>query len=244
MSMARAHTAGSHSDPDVESAVTVELGRVVSRRGLFRRALALTGAAVVTPVAFGGLLPLVGCSEATEPSMHAVLDLNTEPGVLNFLYAVLQLEADFYARLGYGWTKFPGILQTEATTLNNYWSQTQSDRDTVRTSLALGQRITDTVLFHLGQIVDYADRTDTLTNAQTIEDAAANGFVGAAASAALHTDTVRTMVQNIAASAVERANGIRAMRGLDSLVVTPTSPADIMATLAPYFYTTFTINGR
>jgi hypothetical protein len=195
------------------------------------------GAAILASGTLGNFL--IACSDnMTDPTQHATLDLTTEIGVLNFVYAVLQLETDFYGRVDDG--KFPGMLASEASQFSTFQSDATAARDDMRVAEIPRGRITDAVLFTLGRVVDFASRTDVLTHAQIIEDAAARGLL--AALALVQTPTTVTLITNLASAAAARSAAIRVMAGASSLSITPQSPSDVMSTLAPYYLTTFTIH--
>ena len=184
------------------------------------------------------LASLMGCSESTDPSTHAVLRVGTETGLLNFVYAVVQLETDFYTRaVG---NRFPGILTSEATAFDDFSNETYAERDALYDALPTG-RISDAVFFTLGQVVNFSNRASTVTAAQTIEDTAARGFAAAATALQTAGSSHAALVADIATAAANRANAVRAMASAGTLTITPLSPADVMTTLAPYYLTTFTV---
>jgi len=181
---------------------------------------------------------LAACSnDLTDPSRHVTLDLGTETGVLNFMYAVLQLELDFYSRVTNN--MYPSMLTSEMDTFDQMRSNVDGARSAmVRTEIPSG-RISDALLFRLGNVIDFADRTSVLTHAQTIEDAAARGFLAAAS--LVHTPATITTVQGLANDAADRSSTIRALANAGPLAITPLQPAEVIATLTPYYYTTFTV---
>lgn len=207
-----------------------------TRRAFLQRGIQL-GAFVLTPTLFGGLLS--ACADATGPARQTTIDLTNEVGVLNFCYAVLQLEADFYARVTSN--KFPGMLAAEASQFGAFQSDVGAATDDLRMNEIPRHRITDLALFRLGSIVNFSNRTSVFSHAQMIEDNAASGFL--AARALVQTPAVSQIVQSLSDAATSRADGIRSMNGSPSSTITPESPADVMAALAPYYLTTFTVRG-
>jgi len=195
------------------------------------------GLAVLVPGLAGGVL--TACSEAVDPTASAVIDLGTETGLLNFIYAVQQLELDYYSRIMWT-TPFPGLLATEATTLNNAINQLTTSTQNLRTAIPAG-RITDVIVFRTGHVIDPSDRGSVLTNAQIIEDAAAAGF--AAVVGLVHTPSVVTLASTLAAQAAGRAAAIRTMAGSPAAPVTSRPPRDVVLTLEPYYLTTITVRG-
>jgi len=192
-----------------------------------------TALAAATPVV-SLLAACNGSTDADEPFRSATLDLGTEVGVLNFAYAVTQLELDFYTRVVNN--KFPGMLASESTNFNNFFNATSNARGDLWQSMIPAGRITDTLLFRLGELVDFASRSSVFGAAQAIEDAAARGLL--AATTMVTTPATVTALQDLASAAAARADTIRGS------VVTPTplAPATVMTTLAPYYLTTFTIH--
>jgi len=213
-------------------------------RSLTRRELLGRCAVLGTTLATSGMLSgfLIACqNESIDPSQHATLELGTEIGMLNFLYAVSQLEVDFYTRATSN--IFPGMTTDELAVLQTAQDTTREERDTLLPLIPRG-RIADALLFRLGQVVNYSNRTSVLTHAQTIEDAAASGFAfAAAASAVLSTNAARAVAGAMRESAASRAHDIRALLGLSQPAITPQAPSAVMTTLVPYYYTTFTVTG-
>lgn len=199
--------------------------------------MAYLGSILAVP-GFLGTLVTACSSDVVDPTAHATINLGEDLGVLNFIYAVLQLETDYYTRITSSY--FPGMLAGEADQFNNFTGDTMSARGTLHDTLIPHGRITDTIRFRLGSAVDFADRGSVLTAGQAIEDAAARGF--AAAVTLVHDTATVTWVTTQAAAAASRAQAIRAMAAAPSLVVSPQPPADVLAVLAPYFLTTFTVS--
>lgn len=204
----------------------------LTRRHFLQRT-AMLGAACVGANMIGGL---VACSDPTDTTKHATLDLGTEAGALNFVYAILQLEGDFYSRVNN--FLYPGALVTESMSFLDFQNEVVAARNNLMATQRT-KRITDIVLFQLGQVVDFANRAATLSAAQTIEDAAAEGML--AAISYLHTPEIVTTITGYATQAAARSDGIRDMLGVPHLTITAQSPATVMETLAPYYLTTFSV---
>lgn len=205
---------------------------VLPRRSFLRRSVSTVALLAVGPSLLATVL--TACSDAGDPTRKADLDLSTDIGVLNYVYAVTQLEYDFYDRIVNN--KFPGMLASEYNAFNGFLSTLSDARDDLEVVEIPSHRITDALLFRLGQIVDFADRTSIFTAAQTIEDAAASSFL--AARDMLAAPDKATVVGDLATAAAARADTIRG----HAVVPTPRSPADVMQTLAPYYLTTLTIS--
>jgi hypothetical protein len=184
---------------------------------------------------------LGACGDSiADPTAHATLNVGTEVGALNYCYALLQLEADFHARVAAN--PFPGMLTADAASFQSFQSQVRGQVNMLKLVIP-GHRISDALLFRLGQTVNYSNRTQMLTSAQTILEAEARGLDGAVA--LVTTPAMVDTVTILAATAKDRANGIRAMLGLEPLsTVTALSPTEVMTVLAPYYRTTFTVSSR
>jgi hypothetical protein len=216
--------------PIAEPAIDVPM----TRRTLVRRSFA-TGVALFTPGFIGALVS--ACSEVTNPTRDVTIDLSTEVGVLNFCYALLQLEADFYTRVTDN--IFPGMLNTELDQFNSFFGGVAGAAFNMPTAIP-SHRITDIVVFRLGQVVDFSSRSSVLTNAQTIEDACAQGYLSALSM--VHSADAITLVQGLSDAAIERSAALRTMAGAAPLMIAAQPPEAVMAALASYYLTTFTIH--
>jgi hypothetical protein len=179
---------------------------------------------------------LVGCRHFTDPSTHVVLDFATETGALNYCYALLQLETDFYTRV---FTyKYVGMLLSENTAFHTFMVDTTSQQATLRSLVPAG-RITDGIEFRLGQMINFSDRSTVLSAAQVIADPVADGYLGAAQY--ITTTSAVDFVTSVATSAAQRAATVQEM--VDGTSFTPTSltPDVVMARLQSYYLTTFTL---
>ena len=206
--------------------------------GLTRRQLLRRGAMLGASVAGVGVLGrfVSACSESVAPSGSVTLDLGTEVGVLNYAYALLQLEADFFTRLVGRF--YPGVLVAESALITQAYTDTEAARDDLHNNQIPTGRITDAVLFRLGTVVDVSDRTAVLTHARTIEETAARALQTLAGRAGVPAH--QTLLGGLAAKSQARA---AAIDGWLAATFTPGTVdlAAAMATLAPYYLTKFTV---
>jgi hypothetical protein len=181
---------------------------------------------------------LVACRDPSDPTARTTIDLRTEIGALNYAYALLQLETDFFARVMGG--IYAGVTSSELSTLTQFANATKAARDDMRVNQISSGRITEGLLFRTGQLLDFADRTSVLTHARTIEETSAEAMQ--ALSGRITTPDKQTLVSNLAAQALTRANTIDGWLGVTFTPVT-IDLAAAMVTLAPYYQTTLTILG-
>lgn len=190
-------------------------------------------------LAFGGYL--IGCSSVADPTEHADLDLSVESGALNFAYAVIQLEVDFWSRVTSN--VFPGMLVGESAQFKAFASALNAAQSDLQSTIS-SQRITDAVLFRLGYAVDFSDRNSTMTAARLIEDNAALGLYTLLNKPYLKTQVKIDQIATYAEQTRLRANYVRQQiaGAPNDITLAVTSPVTIMTALAPYYITTFTIS--
>jgi hypothetical protein len=221
---------------DSADALDVNAMTRLTRRQLLRRGTVL-GASVFSVSVLGSLI--TGCSEPTNPSMRATLDLGTEPGVLNYAYALFQLEADFYARVtSFDGATYPGMLVSEWTAFTQFSGEVTSARDDLRANHIPAGRITDVILFRLGTAVNFSDRTSVLTHAQIIEETSARALQ--TLRSRLTTPALQTLLTPWTTEAQARASTIDSWMST-TFTPGPIDPVTAMATLAPYLLTQFTV---
>ena len=126
--------------------------------------------AFVGVAAFGGLrLPGFGMT----PAFAA--DLGTgDIGILNYAYALEQLEAAFYSKVIE--TPYADITEAETALLTDIRDHEIAHRDFLKTALA-ADAIPDLEVDF--SAVDFGDRTSVLTTAQTFEDIGVSAYNGA-----------------------------------------------------------------
>ena len=203
------------------------------------RAAACTRREMLGIAALSGLgVWLAACTgDPTDPTKHATIDLRTESGALNFAYALLQLETDFWMRVSAN--QYPGTTLAERSAFTSYVDETYGAREDLHATQTQ-ERIVDAILFRFPQVVDFSDRTSTLTNARIITDNVALGLF-TVVDAYLTTQAKLDQMAPYADAALARSTTVRGFLALPPLDPADTAPATIMTTLEPYFQTTFTV---
>lgn len=209
-------------------------GMLSTRRELIRRASILA-----MSVASVGFLEqvLVACSGTMDPTLHVMLDVSTEIGALNYVDALLQLESDFYTRVSSN--KYPGMTVAERDTFTQFQNTVVVARDDMQANQIPAGRITDTMLFRFGSVVDFSDRNSVLTNARTIEETAANALQ--ALSGLVTSSDKQSLVADLTAQAQDRASTVDTWLGVTFTPGT-VNLATAMTTLAPYYLTAITVS--
>ena len=153
-----------------------ELGRVETRRS-FLRALGLGGSIVLLPAVFAacgddnqGVLnpPAAGSGAGVR------LDLSTDAGILNYAYALEQLEAAFYTAV-IAAPAFAGLPAGEREILGDLQKHEVIHRDFLKAALAANAIGSLSVNFGTA----LASRTSILANAQAFEDLGVAAYNGA-----------------------------------------------------------------
>ncbi|MGH7458814.1 MAG: ferritin-like domain-containing protein [Longimicrobiaceae bacterium] len=157
---------------------------VLTRRADRRDFLKYTGAGVAT-------LVVVGCDEETQtivevtppdtiieevppPPESVTIDLSNDTGVLNFAYALEQLEAAFYIQVARGF--YSGATTEEQRVLIDLRDHEVAHREFFRTALAGNAIIDLTVDF---SAIDFGSRDSVLVTARTFEDLGVRAYNGA-----------------------------------------------------------------
>ena len=126
--------------------------------------------ALVGVAAFGGLrLPGFGMTPAFAADLGA-----GDIGILNYAYALEQLEAAFYSKVIE--TPYADITEAETVLLTDIRDHEIAHRDFLKTALA-ADAIPDLEVDF--SAVDFGDRTSVLTTAQTFEDIGVSAYNGA-----------------------------------------------------------------
>jgi hypothetical protein len=145
-----------------------------SARRTFLKQLGLTGAAVFIPS-----IVMDACSSdnATGPKNgNYTLDFSSDIGILNYAYALEQLEAAFYAQVVA--TPYGGMPQNEMNILGDVKQHEALHRDFFKA--AIGTSAIGTLAFNFGSI-DFTSRTSVLTTAKALEDTGVAAYNGAGA---------------------------------------------------------------
>lgn len=126
--------------------------------------------ALVGVAAFGSLrLPGFGMTPAFAADLGA-----GDIGILNYAYALEQLEAAFYSKVIE--TPYADITEAETALLTDIRDHEIAHRDFLKTALA-ADAIPDLEVDF--SAVDFGDRTSVLTTAQTFEDIGVSAYNGA-----------------------------------------------------------------
>ncbi len=215
----------------------------------------------LTRVAVGGTvlaLPQFIVNACTDvignPTESATLDLSTDPGVLNYFYAITQLQSDFWVRAQLN--RFPGITTAESTAFIFLMGQKTSQRNWLQAYQTVG-RVTDVLTFDFSG-VDFTNRSTSMAAGITIEDAASEAYAGGikylksadnillaaklASISARHSAMLRDFGDLFAGGTTRAAfagDDIIGTTGLEPA----TSPAEVIATLQKYFKTTLSVSG-
>lgn len=197
--------------------------------------------ALVGVAAFGGLrLPGFGMTPAFAADLGA-----GDIGILNYAYALEQLEAAFYSKVIE--TPYSDISEAETALLTDIRDHEIAHRDFLKTALA-ADAIPDLEVDF--SAVDFGDRTSVLTTAQTFEDIGVSAYNGAGqlltnpeyllaagrivSVEARHSAAIRNLVSPdsvaFAGPDVVDENGLDVVR----------APADVLALADPFIVTEVT----
>ena len=150
-----------------------ELGKVATRRS-FLKLLGVGGSVVLLPSVFAA------CSDdddenGTGPGSAAVLDLRTDIGILNYAYALEQLEAAFYTAVVSGFGTSGISNATERAILTDIRNHEVIHRDFL--AAALGSAKIRNLQVDFGAALN--TRTSVLETARTFEDLGVTAYNGA-----------------------------------------------------------------
>ncbi|MGO3184301.1 MAG: ferritin-like domain-containing protein [Aequorivita sp.] len=161
----------------------VKVSEVGSIKNGRRRFLKLSGAAVIG----SGLLMMTGCSDDDDtPIMppNGIFDLGTgDLGVLNYAYALEQLEADFYTRVVNNSNFRSAFSQNEQEVMTDLYYHEVIHRDFFKTAIstAVGNdmsKLLPTLDFDYAGL-DFSNRETVLATSQTLEDTGVRAYNGA-----------------------------------------------------------------
>ena len=218
-----------------------------SRRGFFKRASA--GAAAVALVASG-----CDSDEPVDPMADVTLDFSTDFGVLNYAYALEQLEAAFYARVVADAAFATTFNADEQRLLRDIAAHEAVHRDFLRTALstnAIGSLTPD-----FGA-VNFANRASVLGTARTFEDLGVAAYNGAGkylqsatfltlagkivSVEARHAAAIRDVLAPRSAAALgEAGSGLPEVVIADGLDVAMT-PAEVLTAADPFIQQTIAV---
>lgn len=222
-----------------------------------RRFLKMSGLAI----AGSGLL--LSCSDdddfTPEPPNGDVFDLGKgDLGVLNYAYALEQLEAEFYTRVVNG-SYWSGASEEEKTILEDIYNHEVNHREFFRAAItaAAPDKILPDLDFKLD--MDFSSRSDVLSTSQLLEDTGVKAYNGAGklikdagylviagkivSVEARHASAIRSILGNDKESMEGYAmfagdDAVDPETGLDGAA----SPADIISAAGGFIKTPFTYN--
>lgn len=156
-----------------------EVGSIKNGR---RRFLKLSGAVI----AGSGILLMVGCSDDDDGpiNQNKIFDLGTgDLGVLNYAYALEQLEADFYTRVVNSSNFRSAFSQNEQEVMTDLYNHEVIHRDFFKTAISLAvnndmSKLLPTLEFDYAGI-DFGNRETVLATSQALEDTGVRAYNGA-----------------------------------------------------------------
>jgi rubrerythrin len=163
---------------DRENSIVVEcaedLWRTATRRN-FLKALGLGGTIVLMPSVFAA------CDDddggITGPSGSASLNLSTDVGILNYAYALEQLEAAFYTAVVAS-AAFSGMTAEQKEVMTDLRAHEVAHREFLRAALGAGA-IGDLALDSASVATTVASTAAILKNAEAFEDLGVSAYNGA-----------------------------------------------------------------
>lgn len=157
---------------DARTTATSALDSVMGagRRRDFLKVAAIGGMGLVLPTV------ITACNDdPLDPTKEATINFSNDVGALNLAYAIVQMQADFYARITSN--RFVGYTSNDSTIIGNVSTSKTNVRTALQQSITAG-RITDAVLFNFSTI-DFSSRTSVMNTLRTVEDSGVQAVVGA-----------------------------------------------------------------
>ncbi|MDQ6830284.1 MAG: ferritin-like domain-containing protein [Gemmatimonadota bacterium] len=146
-----------------------------STRRDFLRVAALGGVAVFLPSVFAACNDSKGVTSPAAPSEELTIDIGTDTGVLNFAYALEQLEAAFYSQVVQSFSA-SGLSAGEQLVLTDIQNHEVIHRDFLAQVLGTAKIPNLTTDF---STVNFKDRVGILRTAKTFEDIGVGAYNGA-----------------------------------------------------------------
>ena len=206
-----------------------------------RKFLQFSGMLGVSAIAVGSMTGLSGCKKDDDDNNSAGVDLGSgDIGILNYAYALEQLEAAFYTRVIS--SQFSGITAAETSYLTDIRDHEIAHREFFKNALktnAIGSLEVDF------SSIDFGSRTSVLGTAKAFEDLGVSAYNGAGklltsgdylllagkivSVEARHAALIRELItpNSFAASDVVDANGLDKAR----------TPAEVLAIAGTYIKT-------
>lgn len=206
-----------------------ELGRLGTRRS-FLKMLGVGGTIVLLPSVF------TACDdddEPTRPPGPVTLDFNSDFGVLNYAYALEQLEAAFYVQVVSSF--YAGATADEQQVLTDLRDHEVAHRDFYEAALGDNAIPALTVDF---SAVDFGSRQSVLGTAMTFEDLGVSAYNGAAMF--LSDPDFLTVAGKIVSVEARHASVIRTLVGesfAPDAFDPATAPASVLASADPFIET-------
>jgi hypothetical protein len=155
-----------------------QLFGAASRRE-FLRTMALGGTAILLPTLFAGCdddqRTVIGVDEDPNQTGIVTLDLSTDIGILNYAFALEQMEAAFYTMVVQNFGS-SNLTQADRDVLNDIREHEVIHREFYRAALG-NARILDLATDF--SLVNFNDRISVLTTAGTFEDTGVYAYNGA-----------------------------------------------------------------
>ena len=230
---------------------------VTSRRGFFR-AMTLGGSAILLPSVFAACSDDDGTS--AEPGVKvATLDLAGDVGILNYLYALEQLEAAFYVRVIQE-SGVAGFNAIERRLLQDIRNHEFIHREALRALLGASRLPTLRIDHGYGD-TDFRSRASILETARTFEDLGVSAYNNSArhlttaanlrlvskivSVEARHSSIIRDLLDDISGNAGRLFAGddIVDENGLDNKSQ-PASIDDVLTAARPYIESTITATNQ
>ncbi|HET7461827.1 MAG TPA: ferritin-like domain-containing protein [Longimicrobium sp.] len=222
--------------------VLAGLGAPTARRGFLKRTGGIAAAAVL-----GGSLTACDSIFGGDDS-GIVLDFSTDFGVLNYAYALEQLEASFYASVvgnaAFGTT----FSAAERLVLQDIALHEAAHRDFFAAAIpALGGQAIPT-LTTVFTSINFADRTQVLNTARSFEDLGVGAYNGAGFY--LRNPTLLTLAGKIVSVEARHASAIRDLLSPRSGAFAPAAfddaldPVTVLGAAANYIDANFHLRGR
>lgn len=176
----------------VESGLMAGLGATTGRRSFLK----WSGAAAVTAAVagcgdFGDLEDATVTGPVVEPDLTVVFDFSNDFGILNYAFALEQLEAAFYQAVVTSSTFAATFTEQERRVLTDLRDHEVAHREFFRAAIPAANRIPD-LTPNLGGVA-LNNKQQVLTTARTFEDLGVTAYNGAGPLFS-NTDTGRTLL--------------------------------------------------
>jgi rubrerythrin len=232
-----------------------ELFSPTSRREFFRLA-ALGGTAIFLPSVFAAC----GDDNPTDPGVSAAtLDLASDTGIVNYAFALEQLESEFYVRVVQE-SRAAGFNALQRRLLSDIRNHEFIHREALRSLLGTA-RLPELRIGRSFRDTDFRSRESILATAKALEDLGVSAYnnagrhltdaaglllVGKIVSVeARHSAIIRDMIDSMTGNTglLFAGDDIVDENGLDNKGQ-PTTPTEVLAAAAPYLEAELTISNQ